>query len=70
MNSPRLSATAPHQRSSQDPASVYLTSSVVGGFAILEAKSKAHAIELAKEFLKVAGEGECEIRQIFEGPAQ
>ena len=43
---------------------------VVGGFAILEAKSKAHAIELAKEFLKVAGEGECEIRQIFEGPAQ
>ena len=41
---------------------------VVGGFAILEAKSKAHAIELAKEFLAVAGDGECEIRQIFEGP--
>ena len=43
---------------------------VVGGFAILEAKSKAHAIELAKEFLAVAGEGECEIRQIFEGPGR
>jgi hypothetical protein len=43
---------------------------VVGGFAILEARSKAHAIELAKEFLKVAGEGECEIRQIFEGPGR
>jgi hypothetical protein len=42
---------------------------VVGGFAILEATSKAHAIELAKEFLAVAGDGECEIRQIFEGPA-
>jgi hypothetical protein len=41
---------------------------VVGGFAILNAKSKAHAIELAKEFLAVAGEGECEIRQIYEGP--
>jgi hypothetical protein len=41
---------------------------VVGGFAILEAKSKAHAIELAKEFLAVAGDGECEIRQIYEGP--
>jgi hypothetical protein len=40
---------------------------VVGGFAILEATSKAHAIELAKEFLEVAGEGECEIRQIFDG---
>lgn len=39
---------------------------VVGGFAILEATSKEHAIQLAKEFLEVAGEGECEIRQIFE----
>ena len=43
---------------------------VVGGFAILEAKSKAHAIELVKEFLSVAGDGECELRQIFEGPVQ
>jgi hypothetical protein len=43
---------------------------VVGGFAILQARSKAHAIELAKEFLEVAGEGECEIRQIYEAPAQ
>ena len=41
---------------------------VVGGFAILQARSKEHAIELAKEFLAVAGEGECEIRQIYEGP--
>ena len=43
---------------------------VVGGFAILQATSKAHAIELAKEFLDVAGDGECEIRQVFEGPGQ
>lgn len=41
---------------------------VVGGFAILQAKSKAEAIELASEFLTVAGDGECEIRQIFEAP--
>jgi len=41
---------------------------IVGGFAILEAKSKAEAIEMAKGFLKVAGDGECEIRQIFEAP--
>jgi hypothetical protein len=38
---------------------------VIGGFALLEATSKAHAIELAKEFLAVAGGGECEIRQLF-----
>lgn len=43
---------------------------VVGGFAILEARSKAHAIELAKEFLEVAGDGECEIRQIYQAPPQ
>ena len=42
------------------------TKEVIAGFAILQASSKEHAIELAKEFLEVAGEGECEIRQIFE----
>ncbi len=39
---------------------------VVGGFAILKANSKEEAIQLAKDFLKVVGEGECEIRQIYE----
>jgi hypothetical protein len=38
---------------------------VVGGFAILEAASKEEAIKLARTFLDVAGDGECEIRQIF-----
>jgi hypothetical protein len=37
---------------------------IVGGFALLETKSKAEAIELTKRFLEVAGEGECEVRQI------
>ena len=42
---------------------------LIAGFAILEATSKAHAIELTKEFLAVAGvNGECEIRQIFTAP--
>lgn len=41
---------------------------IVGGFALLEARSKAHAIELVKEFLLVVGEGECELRQVYEGP--
>ena len=39
---------------------------VVAGFAILNASSKEEAIKLTKDFLQVAGEGECEIRQIFE----
>lgn len=38
---------------------------LVGGFAILEAGSKAEAIELARKFLEIAGDGECEIRQLF-----
>jgi hypothetical protein len=39
---------------------------LVGGFAILRANSKEEAIQLAKDFLKVVGEGECELRQIYE----
>lgn len=39
---------------------------IVGGFAILKANSKEEAVQLAKDFLKVAGEGECEIRQVYE----
>jgi len=39
---------------------------VVGGFAILQANSKDEAIELAKNFLQAAGDGECELRQLFE----
>ncbi len=38
----------------------------VGGFAILKTNSKTEAIELAKKFLSVAGEGECELRQVYE----
>jgi hypothetical protein len=38
---------------------------VTGGFAILQAKSKAEAIELTKSFLALAGDGECEIRQLY-----
>jgi hypothetical protein len=39
---------------------------LVGGFAILKADSKEEAIELARKFLKVAGEGECELRQLYD----
>jgi hypothetical protein len=39
---------------------------LVGGFALLKADSKQEAIELARQFLKVAGDGECELRQLYE----
>ena len=39
---------------------------VVGGLALLQVSSKAHAIEVVKEFMQVAGDGECELRQIYE----
>ena len=39
---------------------------LVGGFAILRTNSKEEAIQLAKEFLHVVGEGECELRQVYE----
>ena len=42
---------------------------VIGGFAILQANSKAEAIEIAKTFLKTMGEGECEVRELFEAGA-
>src|ERR1700682_2474431 len=39
---------------------------VVGGFAILRANSKAAAIHIGRDFLQAVGDGECELRQIFE----
>lgn len=38
----------------------------VGGFAILRANSREEALQLTKDFLKFTGEGECELRQLFE----
>jgi hypothetical protein len=43
------------------------TKEVIGGYAILEAKSKAEAIELTQRFLEVHGtewDIECEVRQL------
>lgn len=40
---------------------------LVGGFAILKADSKAEAVELIRKFLQVVGEGECELRQLYDG---
>jgi hypothetical protein len=46
------------------------TKEVIGGYAILEAKSKQEAIELTHRFLKIHGDEwdiECEVRQL-DGP--
>jgi hypothetical protein len=39
---------------------------LVAGFALIQATSKEAAIEYVKNFLNVAGDGETEIRQVFE----
>ena len=45
------------------------TKELIAGYAIVQAKSKQEAIELAKRFLKVVGEGESEIRLMHDVPA-
>ena len=42
------------------------TKEVVGGYAILNVNSREEAIELTSRFLGYIGEGECELRQMFE----
>ncbi len=42
---------------------------LVGGYAIVEVKSKAEAIELTKRFLSIMGTGESEIRLMQDAPA-
>jgi hypothetical protein len=39
---------------------------LVGGFALIQAKSKEDAIEHAKAFMNVAGDGEVELRQVYD----
>jgi hypothetical protein len=45
------------------------TKELVAGFAIVQVKSKTEAIELAERFLKLAGDGESEIRLMHDTPA-
>jgi hypothetical protein len=47
------------------------TREVIGGFALLQANSKEEAIEIAKQFLHAAGngDGECELRQLYDASA-
>lgn len=40
------------------------------GYAYLEAPSHRDAVEMAKEFLSVAGDGVCEVRGVLDAPPQ
>jgi len=42
------------------------TKEVIGGFALFQVQSREEAIEWTKRFLKLAGDGESEIRQLSE----
>ena len=39
---------------------------IVGGFALIKVNSKEEAIERTKIFLNIAGDGETELRQVYE----
>ena len=41
---------------------------LVAGFAVLEANSKEHAIDMSKRFLAVCGDGECELHEMMSEP--
>jgi hypothetical protein len=45
------------------------TKELIAGLCMLQVKSKAEAVEWAKRFLSVVGEGESEIRQLHDVPA-
>lgn len=45
------------------------TKELIAGFAIMRLESKAEAIEMAKRFMSIAGDGESEIRQMYDQPA-
>ena len=37
---------------------------MIGGFALIRASSRAGMVDMTKRFLKVAGDGKCEFRQL------
>jgi hypothetical protein len=41
---------------------------VLGGYALMEARDREHVLELTRKFLTVAGDGTCEIHELFAPP--
>jgi hypothetical protein len=42
------------------------TKELIDGFALIKVGSKAEALEMAKRFMNIAGEGEAEVLQVFD----
>ncbi len=43
------------------------TKELIDGFALVRVASKAEAIELSERFMRIAGDGEAEVLQVFDG---
>ena len=43
------------------------TKELIDGFALLEAPSKEEALKVTERFMKIAGDGEGELLQVFDG---
>ncbi len=41
---------------------------LLGGFAIMEARDRAHVLQLTEKFLAVAGDGTCEVHELYSAP--
>ncbi|HVZ71509.1 MAG TPA: YciI family protein [Polyangia bacterium] len=41
---------------------------VLGGYALMEARDREHVLQLTRDFLAVAGDGTCEIHELYEMP--
>jgi hypothetical protein len=41
---------------------------VIGGYALLQAGSKAEVVQLCRNFLSVVGQGTCEVYELYEAP--
>jgi len=42
------------------------TKELIDGFALVETRSKEEALEVAHRFMKIAGDGEAEVLQVFD----
>src|ERR1700722_1765211 len=45
------------------------TKELIDGFALVETRSKEEALQVAERFMKIAGDGEGEVLQVFEAGA-
>lgn len=41
---------------------------VLGGYALMEARDRAHVVELSRKFLALAGDGTCEVHELCAPP--